>query len=273
MSGSSRYGALSVLLENSIRYSGVLIIFTVPGLIYLSFKNNKKLEEWFMLFAILMIMPLLYQETYIHYFIIILNILFLSIAMVNVIEIKNKEKYAIYFVVIMLLISTGYSAFFQYWDSKGRPKYHINEKTYNTGLWIKNSINVYKKLVAYDELTGREILSVSEVPTLVGDAPDAMLAIGFVNKTKINVSFNSNFGKEFQKSAPYILISRDDVYEDYYGLRSYPIYKAGILLNEYNLSYVIINSLAPRNYFTDTVPEIKDNIYNNGQILVWRLYN
>jgi hypothetical protein len=267
----SRYEALNILLENSIRYSGVLFIFTVPGLIYLSLKNNKKMEEWFVLLAFLMLMPLMYQQTYIHYFIIILNILFLSIAMINVIEIRNKKKYAIIFVAIMLLISTGYSAFFQCWDFKGRSKYHLDEKNYNTGLWIKKNIGVNKKLIAYDELTGREILSVSEVPTLVGDADDAMLAIGFVNKTEMNVSFNSQFGKKLYKSKPYILNSRNDVYEDYYGLRSYPIYKAGILLNKYNLTYVIINDLIAKNDFTNTIQELKDNIYNNGKILVWRL--
>lgn len=267
----SRYGALNGLLENGIRYSGVLFIFTIPGLIYLSFKNNKKLEEWFVLFTLLMIMPLLYQETYIHYFIIILSSVFLSIAMINVIEIGKKKKYAIYFVIIMLLISTSFSSYFQHWNSRGKPKFYMSETKYNVGLWAKENINVNKNLVAYDELTGRMVLAVSEVPTLLGDAPDAMLTYGFINKTKINVSMNSPFRKEFYTDNPYILISREDAYEDYYGLRYYPIDKAGVLLHRYNLSYVIINSLTADNLFINTVQEIKDNIYNNGQILLWRL--
>lgn len=179
----------------------------------------------------------------------------------------------------MLLISVIFSGYYQHWRSnvsgiKQSTDFYMSESNFRGGLWINENINKDKKMVGYDELTSRRIFSISEVPTLVGDSPTAMLSYGFISGKKMNVSPISPLSTSFYLDSPYKLNDYiiDETYSDYTTLKSNKIDTKPVnsIIDKYNLFYVIekVGYNAP---FLNLLREERENIYNDGNIRIWRL--
>lgn len=271
-----RYTQIYDIISNTIRYGGILIpFFAIPGLIYLSFKNNKGFGEWFMLVTILILTPLIYQETYAHFFMIIFESLLIGISIQNSAKnIFNTKKYASLLVMLLLIISVVFSGFYQHWRSGQVYEWYMDEHTYNGGLWIKENIVNDNRLVGYDELTGRKMFAISEKPTLVGQSPASMLTYGFVTLEGSNITMNSPLTTNFYLDNPFKLNSiRNNPENEYYFLSHQKLGNgfSDKIIKMHNISYVYNNGYY-ENEFIHSIKESKTNIYDNGKIRIWYLF-
>jgi len=273
---ASKYIWSDLLIRTYVRYAGVLLIFAVGGLIYLSLKNNKKFEEWFLLLALICLAPLSYMLRYSKWFFIIFAIILAGISLTNVARAYNKRAKSVFAIIaIGLLLSVSFSAFYQYYHTNimGRPTYnerYMEDGTYVAGLWIKD--NVDKPMVGNDYVSGR-VFAISEVPTLVGDGT-IDLTYGFTNITDLNISKVSPLSTMYYFEGPYIrtpntpftgyyvsLLNEVD-FDHTYGKR---------VISKFNLSYVIENEDIGDNVFIRSIHREKDNIYDNAKIRIWCL--
>jgi len=273
----SRYTHLQLLLENNIRYFGVVIVFSIGGLIYLTLKHDKKFEEWFLLLALLCLSPFMYSLTYAHFVTPFFGSILAGISLTNIANVakidKQKKKYVFSIIIILLLCSVGFSGFYQHWRTGATAINYMSEETYSGALWIKDSINTDKRLVGdggYD-LLSRRIFAISEVPTLLVEAEDCMLTYGFINITDINISKNSPLSVAFYMDNPYVSTYKAGAYRNM--LQSWEInsWWGKRIISKFNLSYVIENEDIEDNTFIRSVHIEKDNVYDNGKIRVWSL--
>jgi len=273
----------NVMLENYVRYIGILIIFVIGGYMYLIFKRNKRLEEWFLLMCLAGLAPLLYIATYMKWFILPFASLLIGIALTNIAIIrirKNphtwKKKYVTTFVIILLLSSTIFTGYYQYLhflnDPDPRTRY-MEERTYVGALWMNDNIDRNKNMIVERSISHR-VFSISEVPTLTG-AEAADLAYGFVDPNKLEIKqIYSPFSVNFYFQDPYKVISHKStdtivnhmMHDNINNRKSMwirPIF-------EFNISYYGENKDIS-NTFTRSIQQIKNNLYDNGKIRVWCL--
>jgi len=277
--GASIYTWIStMMLSGYIRYIGILIIFVVGGYMYLLFKQNKCFEEWFLLLILANLAPLLYIPTYTKWFIICFACLLIGVALTNIAKASQKRKYAVSFVVILLLLSVSFTGYYQYLHFLNDPDPHtryMKERTYVGALWMKDNINKDKNMIAERYISHR-VFSTSGVPTLTGiGAVD--LAYGFVDPNKLEIKqIHSPFSVAFYFHEPYKAINHsltasvvDEILNNdikdrgNWGIRS---------ISKLNLSYYVENKDFS-NTFTQSIQQIKNNLYDNGKIHVWYLHN
>lgn len=273
--GGSRY----IDWESYVRYIGILIIFAAGGLIYLIFKHDKKPGEWFILMFAILFTPFICNSLYMRFFFPIFVILLAGIGLKNALEVSGqKKKYAIVTIIIFLLFFVSFSGFYQHWRTniEGRPliyKWHMEEASYTGALWIKDNININKKLICTDYLTARRIFAISEVPTFIWDADVCLLTYGFANKSDINLLKNSPLTEEFYMESPYIDVTNPRI--RWYGFNLWynevDSQFGKEVISRFNLSYAIENEDFGKKTFSRSLREKRDNLFDNGRIQVWHL--
>jgi len=271
--GHSRY----IDWESYIRYIGFFVIPAAGGLIYLIFKRDKKHGEWFILMFAILLTPFICNSLYMRFFFPIFAILFAGIGLKNALEVKGKKKkYAAVTVVIVILLSISFSGFYQHWRThteRSEPlhKWYMEETPYTGGLWIKDNIDMNKRLICNDYRTARRIFAMSEVPTFIWDADVCLLTYGFANESDITLLKNSPLTEEFYMDAPYIDTTVPKI--RWYGNNLWDREEefAEKVINRFNLSYAIKDNIIGENTFSRTLKEKKNNLYDNGRIQVWSL--
>ena len=272
----SKYTWMILLAQTYVRHVGILLIFVIGGLIYLSLKHNKGFEDWFLLISLICFAPLLYMYRYSKWFFVIFAIILAGISLTNVAKMCNSKKgrYALAIIVIVLLLSVSFSGFYQHYRNivgKATPnERYMEDGTCIAGLWIKDNID--KPMVGNDWVMVR-VFAISEVPTLTGDGTIDM-TYGFTNITDLNISKVSPLSATYYFEGPYIRtyhtpftgyhvsLLNEVEFDSYYGK---PI------IRRFNLSYVIENEDIGDNPFIRSVHREKDNIYDNAKIRVWVL--
>ena len=155
----SRY---SPIYESYVRYIGLLIIPAVGGLIYLIFKRNKSFREWFLLLSAIFFTALIYEQTYMKWFLPIFAVLFICIGLVNILRLERK-RYALTMVSIFLLISlcfSGYYQFLHFLPTHGINERYIEESTYTAGRWMEEY--VAGSAISNDRYFGMRMAAASE---------------------------------------------------------------------------------------------------------------
>lgn len=277
---SSVYVWLSeVMLEQYVRYIGILIILVVSGYIYLTFKRNKRFEEWVLLMCLACLAPLLYIATYAKWFVLPFACLLIGIALTNIVGTEaKKRKYRTTFVIILLLSSIIFTGYYQYLhflnDPNPRTRY-MEERTYIGGLWMKDNIDKNKNMISGSYI-GHRIFSRSEVPTLTGIAA-ADLAYGFVDPSELEVKqFYSPYSVDFYFKDPYAAINDTYTHTDWYvnqilmGDINDQDGRAHRFTQRFNLAYYVENKDL-RDRLSQSVQQAKDCLYDNGKICVWDL--
>ena len=273
-----RYDELHWMLRNNVRYTGALIIFAFSGIIYLIFKHNKRFEEWFLLLATLSLVIFLYMETYIHYFIIIFACIFIGIALTNVSRVeKQKRKYAALAIVIFLSLSIVFSGFYQHWRTHQGGVYgdwYLDEGGYAGAVWIKENVDMNKKLVGNDNLLCKRMSAISGVPTLLKDVICCMFVYGFADINTTPIVKRSPLSISYYKDNPYA-IHRLHILPGWYRNtlqgRDVDSQAAKGIIRSFDLAYFIENQNIGRNKFISSLYTKKDNVYDNGNIRVWAI--
>jgi hypothetical protein len=277
-----RYAWLFYMTESYTRYIGIFIVFVVSGYIYLTFKCNKRFEEWFLLLCLAALAQFLYIITYMKWFIIPFVSLFIGIALTNVAIIKTHRQkrkiIASLIVVVLLLFSvcfTGYYQYLHFLNDQNPNKRWMEERTYVGALWMKDTIDKDKKVIAETYVSGR-LFAISEVPTLTGIGA-ADLAYGFVDPNKLEVKqIHSYTSAEYYMQDPYKVVNH-----------SYTDWQVSHILNSdindrmswayrltswSNLSYYAENK-DTGGKLSQSVQQTKDCLYDNGKICIWELDN
>ena len=132
----------SPIYESYVRYTGLLIIFAVGGLVYMIFKRDKSFREWFILLSVIFLTALIYEQTYMKNFIPIFAVPFICIGLVNILR-SERKRYALTIVSVFLIISLCFSGYYQFLHFK--PTHGINERyiedsTYTAGRWMKDYV-------------------------------------------------------------------------------------------------------------------------------------
>jgi len=271
------------ILQSYTRYIGVLIVLSVSGYSYLLLKRNKKFGEWFLLLCLAGVAPLVYTVTYMKWFVLSFTSLLIGVAITNVATIGMQEKthiakrkYATTFVVILLLFSIIFTGYYQYLHFLNDPDLHtryMEDKTYNGALWMKDAIDKDENMIVVSFFSHR-VFSISEVPTLTGIGA-ADLAYGFVDPNKFEViQIHSPFSTAFYLHDPYKVVNHSNTV---WHAREIPrgdindysswTYRS---IHRFNISYCVENKDF-QNPFTRSVQLTKNNLYDNGNIRVWRL--
>lgn len=283
--GGDRYVLwILYMLESYTRYSGVLIVLSVSGYIYLLFKRNKKFGEWFLLLCLASLAPLVYTITYMKWFVLSFTSLLIGVSITNVATVGmqeqthiTKRKYATTFVVILLLFSTIFTGYYQYLHFLNDPDprtRHMEDKTYIGALWMKDAIDKDKNMIVSSGYISHRIFSISEVPTLTGiDAAD--LAYGFVDPDKLEVKQSRSYlSTGFYVHNPYGVVNNtmtkwytSEIAKTDINDRHSWAYR---LTSRFDLSYCVEDMDFPTT-FTRSLQQTKNNLYENGKIRVWRL--
>jgi len=273
----SRYAELHIMLENNIRYTGVLIFLTVPGLMYLSLRYNKRFEEIFLLLTLLFLTIFLYIQTYAHYFIIIFSCILIGIALTNISRTKRKRKYAFSIIIIMLFMFIIFSGFYQHWRThKGKVtagQWYMDEEEYAGALWMKDNIDMNRRVVGNDNWLSKRMFAISGVPSLLEDVSCIWLVYGFAKIEDTPIVKNSPLSTSFYMDNPYVIDTRKFVSAGSYAgwLNNVDINKEKGIIQKFNFSYAIENQNIGKNRFIQSLYREKNNIYDNGKVRIWCL--
>ena len=271
----TRYIVDEVLITYT-RYIGFLIIFVIGGLAYLVFKHDKSFEEWFLLFTLLCLTPMLYDLIYTHWVILVFAFLLIGLGLTNVARMYNRKRKIVFTVIVIsLVLSVSMTGYYQAWHTnikqKDVPVYwtrYPSEATYESALWAKENID--RNIVGYEPLTAIRILAISGVPTLSG-ARSCDLTYGFVNPADLNIT-RMSLSIERYTSEPYVT-SKTSPNTQYY-IEHLPIEDVNSrwtqnLFSKLRIAYIIENRDAYGGIFIQSVRGNKDSVYNNGKICIW----
>lgn len=156
----TRYASLAPYY---IRYTGPLIIFSIGGIFYLTFKEKKTFSEWFLLLSIISLMAFIYETSYMKWFIPIFLTLTASISLINISYNFQTKKYLRHFFAIILILSIVFIGYYQFIHDYEESPYnarYIEDSTYNTGLWMKKYID--GSAISNDKLFSYRISSLSD---------------------------------------------------------------------------------------------------------------
>lgn len=279
----SRYSAVPDLFFGNLpRYVGVLLIFAFGGFTHLLFKQDKKFGEWSLLLIVMFLMPFLYIQTYMKWFIPCFIFPFVGIGLINILKTgKRKRKYALVMVIVFLLLSVSFSGFYQHWRTKGGSVRLVDdytkESTYTAGLWIKQNINNGSLISNTQHI---RLFAVSGVPLFTGSGT-ADQAYGFANASELELKKRSITEESYWFSSPYEVTSWTS--ESHYRevlLESYENYKLRYR-SKFNFTHVIEAKGIPRGSFAyhgirpseflNYIYNRNDCIYDNGGVCVWDL--
>lgn len=285
MSVGSRWVNLECMAREYSRYIGILIFLAIGGFAYLLFKPNKRFEEWYLLVALLFLIPFIQDERYMKWFIIIFAILLAGIGLMNLHKLnERKKKYTTFIIVIFLLLSVTYSGFFQFMHTyqvgQGSLKRYMEDNTYITGLWIKE--NMDGRGICNSRWTGWRIGATSGFPLLTGSATDDQ-AYGFVDVSEFELVKVAVTSEKFWIDSPYKRV-KGTVSDGYWQLimEKYYISKGYQHISRFNITYLIEDTrlhdywASHHGYgpspFVKVVHEDTNNcIYDSMNFNIWRL--
>ncbi len=280
ITAGSRYDWINILGILNIRYTGILFAFALGGFIYLTLKDNKRFEDWFLLLILLCLVPIFYIKTYAHFFIAIFFCMLTGVALINVANVyKQNKKVVALVIIISLLLAVSFSGFYQHWRTHtygGHSDWYMDETTNAGALWTQDNIDTNKRLVCNGGVTSRSVrmfaASGGSPAILVGDNI-AALTYGFINESYLKIVAYSPLTKEFYWDNPYVEVGGrtiggqlnwvcDTDINSRHGQR---------IVEEFNLSYMI-EFLDTQDRIIRSVQTKKNNIYDNGEVRIWPLY-
>ncbi|RJS83204.1 hypothetical protein CW713_04200 [Methanophagales archaeon] len=275
----SRYNQLHEMLENNVRYTGFLLLFTLGGFVYLSLKSEKSFGEWLLLAFLLCFAPLMWIRIYAFWFTTLFSCLLIGASLTNatnIIKINEKRKIASVILIISLLLAVSFSGFYQHWRTHiGKAtagEWYMDEEMYAGALWIRDNIDKNKRMVGNDDLGAKRMSAISEVPTLVDAADTVMFVYGFADINNTPIVKNSPLSTSFYMDNPYV-ISRNFTRVGYFrnSLQHIDVDRGKSIISRFNLSYAIENQNIGKNEFIQSLYMKKNSIYDNGKFRVWSL--
>ena len=257
------------------RYIGMLIIPVVGGLVYMMFKPDKSFREWFLLLTVIFLTTMIYEQTYMKWFLPIFLIPFACIGLVNILRSERRRRYALAIVTISLLLSISFSGFYQFLHfqpTHGMNERYMDDSTYIAGTWVKEY--VIGTGVSNDKLFGFRIAAVSETTHHLTASTLSGIAYGFISSNISQFKFYPTTSEDFWFNV--------GVYERDWGEYNWVyLHKMGIKPHKFNITHFVENTKAQGNViwnhasFTSKLLhhayEEKGCVYDCGKARVWDL--
>lgn len=256
-----------------VRYTGPLVIYSIGGIVYLFFKQKKSFHEWLLLLSILVLTTFIYIPTYMKWFVPVFLAPLAGIGITNFLK-SQKKKYIPTLLIVVLIVNIIFAGYFQFLGHQELGYYgrHIQESTYDTGLWIREFAN--GSAISNDRIVSFRISAVSNTTHFLVPLTPIVAIYGF---TDTNVSL-------YQR---YPLSSEDFWFDGYSGpdigekvwsdVHAFPNYS-----NKFKLKYMVEDVRGNgnviwnhRSFPSKTIEGARerDLIYDVGYIKIWQLYD
>lgn len=262
--------SIITLIKGYTRYIGVFGLFIIGGFISLLFKNNKTLEDKFIIMILFFLVPALSIQKYSKFFILPFEALLVSYAVWNLVRISQKRNVALFVILISILLSVGLAEYFQFGRIDGTgsgedDKFWAEESTVNAAMWIGSFSN---KMVFTDEVSlSRRILAYSGVEMF---SEYDMIYLIQDKVRYINVSMRSPFSVLFYSDGPFEVVNMT-------GMSSWAWYKIvteGLdsrwawLIQDNKVNYYI-RKVKTDTAFSRSFKE-ESKLFDNGEINIWK---
>jgi len=262
------------LLIPYTRYIGILIIPAITGLVYLILKSKKNIPELFILISAMILTMLIFEQTYMKWFLPVIVIPFAGIGIMNITKLSTTSKFALTIVSIFLIFTIVFSSFYQLYIETKDPfnERYIEESTYNTGRWMKQNLNGLS--ISNNNVFGERIFAASETSHLITSITSINAIYGFDN---INIS---NYTR-------YPINSDNFWFSGYKGpdpaeMTWINLHRMIEFTHGFNVNYIIENRKIDKgtlfwNHGSDNSPLLRsaygeNRIYDTGNINIWKLY-
>ncbi|MCQ1535490.1 hypothetical protein FTO70_07285 [Methanosarcina sp. KYL-1] len=266
----SRYGWIISMLTINTRFIGPLIFFAASGIIYLAFKKNKILKEWYFLILILILIPFNYNPTYGTYVLLLYLIIFISIAFRNLLDASVKSTTYKVFVVFLILSSTVFSSYYNHERTNRISDYNwfMKDSTYSASVWSNEYIPQNKYGFGIGE--SNRLFVASDGHPIMPLAGTSDLAYGFINGSQIEVSEVSPTSSSFYFNGPYLAENSVDIQGKTRWMLENDIDYKGVkpILKSYDLSYFIMPSTNSGRGI-QSIRSKKSSIFDDGGISIW----
>ena len=258
------------MMTNYTGQIGILIIFSLIGILFLILKQERNFKEWFIFLTFLFIIPLFAYGTYVAIFLLPFFSVLAGYGIISFINMKRIKKYAFPTIVGCLLFSLSFSGFMiTHWGSQEtsytNKAWVMNDEIYSTGIFIKEY--AHGAFVCSESMTCYRFSAYSELPVFPGHSAWP-LAYGFVDEVEI-VTFS-----ELTPTTTYFYTANNPVQNDYNKLLTLDCDNttAKEILSKYSIHYYIENNnMPPQNKFFKSVHEKRYKIYDNGVESIWYL--
>jgi len=267
---------LDEILKDYIRHVGFLIIFAFGGFAYLVFKSEKRFEEWFLLIALMGLLPAIGNEIYTKWVMVSFAFLLVGFGLTNVAGLCNRRRKQVFIaIVIILLLSVCMTGYYQYvhYERKDIPAYwtrYPGEAEYESAMWAK--ANIEGNMGGYAAgMTLTRIFALSGVPTFSGSRT-CDLAYGFVNLSGLNIT-RIPLSMEWIEDEPYEITSSHTGTEwfiSYLSTQDVDSRWAQNFFSRFRISYIIEDKDVYGGIFVRSLQRDKDCVYDNGEICFWR---
>lgn len=264
------------------RYFGIFIIFTISGIVFISFKHNKTFEEWFLILCIFFILPFSTQITYFKHFAAIFLLLAAGFGLLNLANSSTNNKKTVYSIFVgFFLFSVVFSGYFQFWSTNvgGEFRYferYMEESEYKPNIWINNYTN--GTVICNEGLLGRRLIAFSEVPILTGEVTD--IVYGLINIDQMETKIISPKTIEFYAGSPIKLVNDSSAWNWQKLMRvSYDDERWGKpLISKYNIRYAVENNRVYEKYVFGLIHESEffkslhksegNKLFDNGHVSI-----
>ncbi len=182
---------LSTFMNMAIDYAskvGLIFMFMIPGYILLAGKANKRLSEIFIIFSVMIFLPLMGFENYSPIFIEPFFILVSAMGLVGTYQFLIKKKTFALLIIAIFTLGSILFAFYMlsHWNM---PEKSASDLTYNSAQFIKLYSN--GSVISNNGDLASKITSYSTKPTIPLGGPYAMyqpsgqIAFGFVAEKEL----------------------------------------------------------------------------------------
>lgn len=269
----SKYQAFLNALITTVRYIGPLILFSVIGLLFVSFKKDKSHKDWFILYFIVILFPMFYSIAYGPFILLLPIICFISIGFSNLFNVKHKSKLLNLGILSLLLFSVAFSSYYtQFRPSSSGDYWFMDERTNVAGIWVRNAFDENTRIFT----SGGEIWRLTAIanghavfPTL----PAVDLVYGFVDAEQAHKNtVKLELGVDYFFDGPYIQKQGTSLWGSYAWVSNFEIDdpQAASLIATYGLKYAVFD-IYTRSKITRNVDALNGKIYDNSRITIYPL--
>lgn len=273
-SGSRYQWILDVLVINA-RFIGPVLIFFFGGFIYLALKPGKKIEEWYVLGMFLLLIPVMYSQTYGVYILVLVFVFFISLAFKNLFTAfsKTRNKAVLLLIVFMLLSFVTFSSYYNHERTgESQTYWYMNYATYEASVWT-NSYIPDERIGFGNGVESWRLFSTSDAHPIIVTTGAAVLSYNLINESEIRFDEVSPTSLTFYFEGPYIMQSGTSVWGTINWLLYQPNINGGSakqIVERFNITYFVEDSHR-YDAITTSIKSTKNNVYSNGRINIWTI--
>ncbi|ETA69096.1 hypothetical protein MettiDRAFT_2589 [Methanolobus tindarius DSM 2278] len=273
ITAGSRYQWIIDIVLISIRNAGFIFPIFIGAFIYLIFKKNKDINEWFLLISFIPTFFLSFNQTYGY----IVTYLFITIigtfGFSNIIKIyPTNKKYIRQFLILVLILNVAFSSFFTHYKTGivgGYYDWYMGEETYVTGNWIQEYISPDEYAIGNGFETTRLFASYGGLPAMYSDDVNNYIN-GFLVPNESNYRKNSVTSTDFYFDNPYVLKSGTTSSGLLNWMLQFPITNKNAItfVEGLNVSYFFDDNYRSEPLF-QSLPANKPLIYDSGRLSIF----